>query len=228
MTTTIVVCEGQTEEAFVNRVLASHLATHGVYVEARLVPTSKHGKGGALSGQRVLSFLGKTLLQRSDTYVTTFFDLYGLPSDFPGLSSTARRLNPLDWATQIEAGFHKTVVENVECRPDRFLPHIQPYEFEALLFSDLSMFAKAESAWQPFVAQLKQARGSSGSPEHINDGPATHPSALLGILRPPYGKVRHGIAVSKEIGIQRIRAECRHFDEWLARLEALPPLGDKR
>lgn len=226
MTIAIVVCEGQTEEAFVDRVLASYMATHGVYVEPRVVPTSRYGRGGALTGQRVLGFLRRTLLQRSDTYVTTFFDLYGLPSNFPGLASSPRVLDPLELAMQVEDGFHKAVVEDAECRPDRFVPHIQPYEFEALLFSDVSIFAKAESDWQPFVAELERVRQLAGSPEHINDGPTSHPSALLGNLRPPYGKVRHGIAVSKEIGIERMRAECHHFDEWLTRLQALPPLGD--
>ncbi len=31
--------------------------------------------------QRILRFLRDTLRQQRDTYVTTFFDLYGLPSD---------------------------------------------------------------------------------------------------------------------------------------------------
>ena len=37
-------------------------------------------------------------------------------------------------------------------------------------------------------------------------------------------KVLHGQAVSSRIGLGRIRAECRHFHNWLKRLESLPPL----
>ena len=84
MTNAVVVCEGQTEEAFVKRILGPKLATENVFVVPRLVPTSRQAKGGALGGQRVLRFLRNTLLEREDAYVTTFFDLHGIIPGFPG------------------------------------------------------------------------------------------------------------------------------------------------
>ena len=221
----VVVCEGQTEEVFVNEILAPTLWDRNVFLCPRLIATSRHSKGGPLKGQRVLRFLRNTLRERRSTYVTTLFDLYALPMDFPGRNATAARMDPTDQAAAVEAGFHATVVDAVGCRPDRFLPHIQPYEFEALLFSDPGQFAAVEPAWERYVAQLEVARRSARSPEHINDGAETHPSARLrNLLRPRYSKVRHGRAVSARIGIDRMRAECGHFDGWLARVEALPPL----
>ena len=71
------------------QILGPALADSNVFVEARLIPTSPKGKGGALSGQRVLRFLSNALRQRGDSHVTTFFDLYGLPADFPGLTRFA-------------------------------------------------------------------------------------------------------------------------------------------
>ena len=63
------------------------------------------------------------------------------------------------------------------------------------------------------------------TPEHVNDGPDTHPSARLRrLLRPRYAKILHGSAVSASIGLDCIREECRHFDKWLSRVETLPPL----
>ena len=221
----IVVCEGQTEEVFVNEVLAPALWDRDVLLSPRLIATSRHSKGGSLKGQRVLRFLRNTLRERGNTYVTTFFDLYGLPSDFPGRDETARDTDPVNRAIAVEAEFHTAVIDVAECRPDRFLPHIQPYEFEGLLFSDPERFADVEPAWRRYVRQLGAARQSVRSPEHINDGSETHPSARLEkLLRPRYNKVRHGRAVSARIGIDRMRAECAHFDEWMARVEALPPL----
>ena len=225
MTEVVVVCEGQTEAAFVGRTLAPALATGHVLVQPRVVRTSRHSAGGALTRGRVLRFLRNTLRERVDVYVTTFFDLYGLPADFPGRSQGAGSVNPHDRAATVEAELHATVVREVECHPDRFMPHIQPYEFEALLFSDPSQFAAVEPAWQPFVGALESARRLARTPEHVNDGPDTHPSTrLAGLLRPRYKKVRHGTAISARIGIDRIRAECRHFDRWLGRMEALPGL----
>ena len=220
----IVVCEGQTEEAFVKQILYPELWIQGVFAEPRLISTSSSAKGGALRCQRVLRYLKITLREQQDTYVTTFFDLYGLPQDFPGhKESTAT--DPLDRAAEIETAFHTAVVREAECFPKRFLPHIQPYEFEALLFSDITGFAKAEPKWRSFEGKLADARQGAQSPEHINDGVDTHPSArLLNLLRPRYKKVMHGAGVSTKVGIDRMRAECRHFNRWLSRIEDLAPL----
>ena len=213
MTKVIVVCEGQTEEAFVNQVLSPGLWPRDVFVEPRLIATSRHGKGGALNPQRVLRYLRNTLRQRRDAYVTTFFDLYGLPSNFPGQPGTVSHADPLVLVAEIEAGFHEAVVQQARCRPERFLPHIQPYEFESLLFSDPTAFSATEHEWQAFAGELATARQSVASPEHLNDGPDTHPSARLRRLRPRYQKVMHGAALSVRMGIHRMRAECHHFDQ---------------
>ena len=151
------------------QILGPALAGSNVFVEARLIPTSLAGRGGALTGQRVLRFLRDTLRQRSDTHVTTFFDLYGLPSDFPGVAASS--LDPVDRATAVEASLHAAVVRVARCRPDRFLPHIQPYEFEALLFSDTSHFAREQREWEQPAEELAAARRRATSPEHINEGP---------------------------------------------------------
>lgn len=226
MTDVIVVCEGQTEEAFVRRVLYPGLSPRNVFVQPRLIATSRQAKGGALNPQRVLRHLRNTLRERPDTYVTTLFDLYGLPANFPGQPATATQGDPVARATEIEAGFHETVVRHTGCRPERFLPHVQPYEFESLLLSDPAAFAVAEPEWQAFAGELATVRQAAISPEHINDGPDTHPSARLQrLVRPRYQKVTHGTIISARIGLHRMRAECRHFDQWLGRLEQLSPLS---
>ena len=223
------VCEGQTEAAFVDRTLAPALAMRDVLLLPRLVRTSRHSAGGALTRKRVLRFLRNALRERVDVYVTTFFDLYGLPADFPGRPRGAVSMNPGDRAAAVEAELHAAVVRAAECRPDRFVPHVQPYEFESLLFSDPSRFAAVEPKWRRFIRELEKARQAARTPEHVNDGPDTHPSARLARLRRPrYRKVQHGTAISARIGIDRIHAECLHFDRWLRRLEALPGLQPGR
>lgn len=225
MTNAVVVCEGQTEEAFVKRILGPRLAIESVFVVPRLVPTSGQAKGGALGGRRVLRFLRNTLLEREDVYVTTFFDLHGIRPDFPGWSGRGAITDPVDRAKAIESELHREVIREAGCRPERFLPHIQPYEFEALLFSDTGKFAEEVSLWKAYTDQLEEIRRPVRSPEHINDGPETHPSARLQrLLRPRYNKVRHGVSVSARIGLDRMCAECHHFGTWLARLKVLRPL----
>ena len=227
MTEPVVVGEGHTEESFIKGLIAPMLAEQAVYVTARLPRTSRRARGGALATDRVLYHLPRILKERDDVYVSTFFDLYGLASDFPGVSGAKVVSDPIERARAIEAAFGAAVVEGAECRPERFLPHVQPYEFESLLFADVSAFASIRSTWRGCVAELRHVRESVATPEHINDGPMTHPSAQLGrtLNEPGYDKRLDGPAVAALIGHERIRAECRHFGHWLGRLEALPPLG---
>ncbi len=183
MKTVIIACEGGTEEAFVNKFLCHKLWPKGVFAEPRLIPTSRREKGGALSGQRVLRYLRNTLRERQNTYVTTFFDLFSLPKNFPGLEDISETTNPLKRATEIETVFRDAVIREARCRRERFFPHIQPYEFEALLFSDTTGFVKVEPEWKAFAGKLASIRENFESPEYINDGTNTHPSARLQNLR---------------------------------------------
>lgn len=220
----IVVGEGVTEETFIRDVLAPTLTARDVSLQPRLIATSKEAVGGALTPERVLRYLRNTLRERGDTYVTTLFDLHGLRPDFPGATAARKERDPIRRCQAIEREFAQAAVEASGCREDRFIAQIQPYEFEALLFSDVGCFATTRSEWQRFVPQLQSARDGADSPEHINDGPNTHPSARLKQLQPSYDKVLHGSAVAKCIGIERIRSECAHFNAWLRHIESLRPL----
>ncbi len=195
-------------------------------MEPRLIDTSQSSRGAALSRDRVLKFLRNTLLQRSDTYVTTMFDLYGLRSDFPGQVQSGGLQDPYKRAGIVEKALAEAALGEAQCPEYRFIPHIQPFEFEALLFASPAAIATADAGWEPFSKALFEIRAHAATPEHINDGYDTHPSArLVGLLRPKYQKVRHGSQAALRVGIPRMRAECRHFDDWLTQLEALKPLG---
>ncbi len=221
----LVVGEGQTEETFVRDVLAPEFEALDISIQPRLIETSPGAKGGALTEGRVLKYLRNTLRERGDTYVTTLFDLYGLRSDVPGVETARTEIDPLRRCLRIEEALNDAAVEISGCRADRFFSHIQPYEFEALLFSDVSRFGEAHGDWKPYVRALDLARAGADTPEHINDGAETHPSARLkNLLKPRYDKVLYGSGIATLIGLPRIRSECRHFDSWLAKIESLQPL----
>jgi hypothetical protein len=196
----------------------------GIHVEPRLIQTSKYSRGGALNRDRVLRFLRNTLRERSDTYVTTFFDLYALDAAFPGASAARHLQDPLARADTIEHAFAAEVTELAGCRPDRFIPHIQPYEYESLLFADVTRIVDMEPSWQRGLATLSAARAAFATPEHVNDGQATHPSARLAtaLTDPTYRKVLHGSRATASIGLQAMRVECFHFHGWLSKIERLP------
>ena len=226
MTELVVVGEGQTEESFISRLVVPALAERAVYVTPRLLRTSRRARGGALTPERVLHQVPRILKERDGVYVSTFFDLYGLAPGFPGVSIAEGLADPISRAEAIETAFREAVVEVAKCRRERFIPHIQPYEFEALLFTDVSAFATVRSSWENYVRPLRDVRDSVATPEHINDGLATHPSARLGglLTQPGYDKRLDGTEIAAMIGLKRIRAGCQHFGQWLDRMESLRPL----
>jgi hypothetical protein len=104
--------------------------------------------------------------------------------------------------------------------PKRFVPYVQLHEFEALLFcgpKELSEVLQVPAHESKFREIVK----NSGEPEAIDDNPNTAPSKRIVALAPHFRKMLHGSLTTKRIGIERIRRGCRHFADWLAKLEAL-------
>jgi hypothetical protein len=88
------IVEGQTEETFVNTVLADYLGAFQISVDVRRVETSRSRgrvyRGGVLDYARVKRdvVLWMKQDQRPDAFFSTMFDLYALPQDFPGYASS--------------------------------------------------------------------------------------------------------------------------------------------
>lgn len=218
-----IVCEGQTEETFVRDVLAPAFYDLRLNLIPEMVESSPGHKGGALKYDRVKRHLRNTLRQNSAPVVTTLLDLYRLDNGFPGFDAAlthtdlARRLDTLKQA------LHADVVAEAGCQPGRFFPYFQPYEFEALLFSDVHTLTGVEAGWRNALPALTAARSAAESPEHINDRPHTKPAAHLerALSNPGYHKRRHGPIAARKIGLARIEAECAFFAGWLAQIRAL-------
>lgn len=220
-----VVCEGQTEETFVRDVLAPAFYPR-LNLIGQIIGTSPGRKGGALSYQRVQRHLRNTLRQTSAPFVTTLFDLYRLDNEFPGYADAAGK--PLEQRLSLlNTKFHADVVGVAGCQSKQFLPYIQPYEFEALLFSDVPTLVGLETKWASAEPKLQAVRDGAETPEHINDGPATKPAAHLErhLTRPSYRKTLHGPIAASRIGLATIEQQCRHFSAWVASLRALAALG---
>lgn len=110
------------------------------------------------------------------------------------------------------------------CQPDRFIPHIQPYEFEALLFSDVAALSLVNPSWsKKSIERLIEICKASVSPEHINDRPESKPAAHLEreLKNPGFRKRRHGPVAAQKIGLAKIEAECAFFAAWLAQIREL-------
>jgi len=218
-----VVCEGQTEETFVRDVLAPPLYELGLSLIPEMVETSPGHRGGALKYDRVKRHLRNTLRQKSAPVVTTLFDLYRLDSGFPGFSEAQSQPDLSRRLEILRRALHADVVAEAGCHPGRFIPYIQPYEFEALLFSDVSILTSVEPGWRSAAGVLMDVRAQAESPEYINGRPETKPAAHLEreLRSPRYHKRRHGPIVAQKIGLGRIESECAFFAAWVAQIRGV-------
>ena len=221
-----VVCEGQTEETFVRDVLAPAFLGWNLILTAETISTSVGHKGGALNYDRVKHHLRNTLRQKSAPIVTTLFDLYGLDSGFPSFEISKQQPNLQARLDVLKKALHADIIAEAGCRPERFIPYIQPYEFEALLFSDIPTLTLVESNWQKAGDHLVAVRAAAQSPEYINDRPETKPAAHLAreLKNPGYHKRRHGPIVAQKIGLAKIESECAFFASWVAQIRELGAL----
>ena len=70
-----IICEGQSEEEFVNTILRPHFNNYGIYdVRPILMSTSKGHKGGDVKFDRLKFNIEKLLNREHDVIVTTFID----------------------------------------------------------------------------------------------------------------------------------------------------------
>jgi hypothetical protein len=219
----VIVCEGQTEEAFIRSVLCPPFLERGLHLQGITVETSTGHKGGALRYARLLPALRNALAGGHVAAVTTLIDFYKLAGDFPGHATAMAQPALAARLDQLQAALHTDVVQRTGCDPARFLPYIQAHEFEALLFSDVDTLSQVEGTWAARLAALRLARADGETPEHINDGHDTKPSARLRalLLNPSYHKLRHGPIAAERIGLPRIEAECPRFAAWVGRLRTL-------
>ena len=212
--------EGQTEEAFVNRMLAPHLYTLGyASVTARLLGNARQRsrRGGIRAWNAVRKDILNHLRQDQNALSTTMVDYYRLPKTWPGREEAPHQLALSDRAASVQ----QAILEDVSTaigHPPRFVPYVVMHEFEGLLFSDPGKFA--QSLGRSDLAPPFQAiRNGFQTPEDINDSPDTAPSKRVCKLYPGYQKPLMGVPALQKIGLDVVRQACPLFNRWLRALE---------
>lgn len=221
--------EGETEETFVNEALRPHLYPYGYeMISARLIGNARQRdrRGGIRAWSSVRGDILKHLKEDVEAIATTMVDYYGLPQTggraWPG-RETANTLAVDQKAKTVEEALRTDICQEMGGNFDdsRFIPFVMMHEFEGLLFSDCSLFAKGIE--RPELAPKFQAiRAQFSNPEEINDSPLTAPSKRVHALVPGYEKPFLGTLAVLTIGLEKIRSECPHFNTWIERLESWP------
>lgn len=222
MVEVIVFTEGSTEEQFIKRLVAPALRHLRVFVKPQLLKTSQEARGGAINFDRLKFNARNTLRQKPDAVLTTLLDLYGLDTTFPGFKEAKAKPDMLSRVHHLETSLAEALVTHVGCKPEHFIAHIQPYEYEGLLFSDPQALVQTEPGWQASLPKLAAVRAEFPTPEHINDSYETKPSRRLEqLLQPGYKKTRHGPLAAERISLATMEKECPHFHGWMENLRCL-------
>ena len=203
-----IVVEGRTELEFVRKPLANHVVEHGVLVTPVLI--GRRGRaGGNVTVERLAADLAA--LSHNHDAVTTLVDFYGF------------RRRPTDDVEDLERQIDSAYdgMPHAALPNDRVFSYVQRHEFEALLFSDVSAFARVLGIPRNAASALAGVRAQFASPEDINDSPDTAPSKRILGAFPDYNKVTDGSVVATEVGLEAMRRECPRFAAWLTRIESL-------
>ena len=219
----LIAVEGQTEERFAKYVLAQHLRSRGIEPVPTILRTKVLREGGSFKGGltrfRQADERVRALLRDSEAIlVTTMFDYCGpWREDFLAnyrsgkeLRGTTTKERVKELEKEMEAHFNAM----------RFRAFLTLHEFEGLLFSKPEEIAAVLN--QPEAkSRLREIRAEFPTPEDINDRPDCAPSKRLMEIVEGYQKPAHGSLIAGRIGLEVIRRECSHFNEWLSGLETL-------
>jgi hypothetical protein len=194
--------EGQTEAYFSKYVLARYLKKHNIQLLDPVI------MGGNINLPRLESVI--SLMAPNYDYVTTLYDFYG----FEGKSYNDN---------------YNTLCEKIKtygelAKLSNFLPYVQMYEFEALLFSDLNVLASHMDENIDKVQEyltLLQVDIQNKAPETVNDSILTAPSKRIHNIFRRYKKSIYGYIIAQEIGISKIREKCPNFNSWINNIISL-------
>jgi hypothetical protein len=213
-----VICEGQTEEAFVNELLAEPFLAKGVLLLPALIGKPGH-KGGNFKFERLLPEVKNRLLGDTSCYCTTFFDFYGLPESFPGKRNVMVNETIVQKSSKINDALIVKLTEKLGTDAmRRFIPFIQMYEFEGLLFSAPDKMAAGMDK-PNLIAHFQKIANDFDSPEHINNSAQTAPSKRIINVISGYEKPLMGVLAALEVGLEVMREKCQLFDLWLINIE---------
>jgi len=221
-----VVCEGFCEEAFVRTKLQPHLRDREVWAEAIIVTTSRERDGHKYRGgghwRHWANDLERIYREQAgpNAWVTTMFDLYGLPKDFPRRDEIRQLASAAQKIELAEQVLEQTVLEFSEGR--WFIPYVQRHEIEALVLACLEDLGRmlGSKADLEGLAALSRELGDT-PPEDVNDGNETAPSKRLTRHLPGYDKLLYSEYALCEVTMSTLAERCPHFGQWLAQLEAI-------
>lgn len=220
-----ILCEGQSEQAFVAKVLRPYLLPYNIIARPTLLVTNRKldTRGGMISYEQVKRDLRNLILSAKDTvyekhFFTTMFDLYALPYDFPGFRTDDTDCYGV--VRDIETGF----AADMGCA--HFIPYIELHEFEALVLCNLEALKVEYPLASKNIDKLNTEwrKQYQNQAELVNTHWESSPSrrickALVNMYH--YNKPKMAVIATSAKGIDSLRTDCPHFNQWIEKLTLL-------
>ncbi|GMO57270.1 MAG: DUF4276 family protein [Rickettsiales bacterium] len=201
------IVEGWTENGLCEKFFKPYFISKNINFDFHLIKTKNPDncdpafRGGGITTLKLLENLG--IVNNPNYIVSTFIDYYGYQK------------------TEEEKDFTREQLENNlknKINKDNFIPYIQQYEAETLLFCDPQITAKFLNGDEKEMQNI--LKDKKGNPEDINDGKETAPSKRIKKIFKQYRKGNLDFAnIVCEIGIEKIKSSCPHFKSWLNEIE---------
>ena len=207
-----VVVEGYSEERFVKDVLAKYLLSinDSIRVIPIMIETGRDVHTKYRGGVSNYSVIRKNILSvcngHKNAIVTMMFDCYGFPKNIDGKS----------WDKENGVEYVESLIGDNIGR-DNFIPFLMKYEFETLLFSDVSCFRSYKGVENTLKSVLREF---NDDPESVNtvSSPSHRITVAFNNNNRSFSKKTMGIPLVSEIGIQCMMERCPHFRAWIQRL----------
>lgn len=205
----VFVVEGDSEVAFINNKLIPYLYANGAsgwMINAQKITTNRkrNARGGNVNFEYLRNEI-KRIGASKEPWITTFLDFFRLPTDFPGFTTDGARIGEIEKAVYQELGYSKLI------------PYIQKYEFETLLFADITGFSNIAGLTPEQQNSINAIVQQYPDIEDINGGPETAPSKRLQAIF-NYNKVSDSQIILSDIPVEAIIEKSRKFGAWVQSL----------
>jgi len=213
-----VLVEGPTERAFIRDILKPYFS----FCQIDLHAVMFRRQGGISAYAKAKDVIVRSLKEDTALICTTMVDFYGMPTDWPGRDQANRCQSCAEKAGLVERSILEDIAGSLgnSFNPRRLIPYVQMHEFEALLFSSPSLLAESLGD-KKLSSMFLTIRNKFSTPEEINDHYDTCPSRRIEEVFQGFRKTINGITAASRIGLERMRQECLHFNEWITKLETL-------
>ncbi len=215
-----IIVEGETELAFVNKLLIPYFVKEGIYTNIQgIMITMKGGGHGFNNMEHLVREIKPFLFLKNEPFVSTMIDYYGINSEkkmpnyleYIKISNTNERIE----AMENEIKFQVDKVKNSRF----FIPNILKHEMETLFFANPESFEIDSLDIKNDVLGICNAFSDI---EEINDSPLTAPSKRLISIYEKYNqkyqKITNGITIAELTGIEDILQKCKRFKKWVDNL----------